>query len=423
MHLTAFDKSQNDHTKYQSCRSVRKHLAKIDHQYLKKINPKILGAALLFYILAVVLAFTLAPFDYSLSAINRINGFLDIQLKDAIKNIILFIPVGFLLSSILTDKKKYLKSFLFGVSFSSFIEFNQLFIFTRDPGLNDVLTNSIGSLIGCIGYDLIKKNLQKNSKILVHFSIPVMNIVILLIPMLWLCSFAVGYESVRIWLLLLLGLMGAILVSEVFINRISEKMTANTIYFLIMFVGWYLIGVFPSLVNHPKRIFAFTILLTIFIYFRMTFGLKSESDQRFELQTLNKVIPIFSVYILILNQWPLKLPSMDFHFFIIPNVNMEQHYSIEIYRYMEYFTGFTLIGYFISEYVNRSNNQENRASRVIIWIVAVATALEVLRGFHPSHTATLLHFVLAVFWGLFGALIYIMQLYYFKMVIENENHR
>ena len=136
----------------------------MDYQYLKKINPKILGAALLFYILLVVLAFTLAPFDYSFSGINRINGVLDLQFKDAIKNIILFIPIGFLLSSILTDKRKYLKSFLFGVVFSSFIEFNQLFIYTRDPGFNDILTNSTGSLIGCIGYDLIKKNLRKNSK-------------------------------------------------------------------------------------------------------------------------------------------------------------------------------------------------------------------------------------------------------------------
>lgn len=390
----------------------------MDHQYLKKINPKILGAALLFYILIVVLAFTLAPFDYSLSVINRVNGLLNLQFKDAIKNIILFIPVGFLLSSILTDKRKYLKSFLFGVLFSSFIEFNQLFIYTRDPGLNDVLTNSIGSFIGCIGYDLIKKYLQKNSKILVHFSIPVMNIVILLIPMLWLCSFAVGYESVRIWLLLLLGLMGAILVSEVFVHRVSEKTPVSIFCFLMIFVGWYLIGVFPALVNHPKHIFAFTILLTIFIYLRMKFGLKSGSDKRFELQTLNKVIPIFSGYILLLSQWPLKLPSINFHLSIMPNINMEQYYLTEIYRYIEYFTGFTLIGYFISEYVNRSNNQENKPSRVMMWIVVVAAALEVLRGFHPLHTITLLHFVLAVFWGLSGALIYIMQLYYFKMIIE-----
>ena len=395
----------------------------MDHQYLKKITPKILGAALLFYILLVVLAFTLAPFDYSLSIINsRINGILNLQFKDAVKNVILFIPIGFLLSSILTDKRKYLKSFLFGVLFSSFIEFNQLFIHTRDPGLNDVLTNSIGSLIGCIGYDLIKKNLQKNSKILVHFSIPVMNIVVLLIPMLWLCSFAVGYESVRIWLLLLLGLMGVILVSEVFINRISEKMSVHRFYFLMIFVGWYLIGVFPALVNHTKPIFTFTILLTILVYLRMKFGSKTGSDKRFELQTLNKVIPIFSVYILLLSQWPLKLPSIDFHLSIMPNVHMEQFYSEEIYRYMEYFTGFTLIGYFISEYVNRSNNLKNKTSRVMLWIVVVATALEVPRGFHPLHTATLLHFVLAVFWGLFGALIYIMQLYYFKMIIENENY-
>ena len=353
---------------------------------------------------------------------NRITGFLYFEFKDSIKNIILFIPIGFLLSSIFNDKKKYLKSFLFGLLFSSFIEFNQLFIPTRTPGFSDILTNSVGSLLGCIGYDIIKKNLQRKSKFLIHLSIPVMNIVIMLIPMLWLCSFAAGYETGRLWLLLLLGLMGAILVSEVFINRISDKMTIYMVYFIIMFIGWYMVGVFPSLIKYPKRLLGFAILLSIYIFFRMKFGSKSGNDKRFELQTLKKVIPVFSIYILILSQWPLRLPIFDFHVFILPKITIERHYFLEIYRFIEYFATFTLIGYFISEYVNRYYNHHNKISRVIFWILTIAAILEILRGFHPLHAATLFHFVLAVIWGLFGSLIYVMQLYYFKMVLENESH-
>jgi glycopeptide antibiotics resistance protein len=113
----------------------------MSHDFTSRINPKILGAALLFYIVIVTLIFTLAPFNYHFSNLNGISGIFDMQFSDGIKNVILFIPTGFLLASIFTDNKKYIKSFLFGFLFSAFIEFNQIFIPARNPGFNDILTN------------------------------------------------------------------------------------------------------------------------------------------------------------------------------------------------------------------------------------------------------------------------------------------
>ena len=394
----------------------------MDHDITSKISSKILGTALLFYIVIVTLIFTLVPFNYHFSNLNRISGIFDMQLIDSIKNVILFIPAGFLLASIFTDRKKYLKSFLFGLLFSSFIELNQIFIPSRNPGFNDVLTNSVGSLIGCFSYDYIKYNIQKRSAILVHLSIPIMNIVFMLIPALWLSSFAAGYDVNRLWLLFLLGIIGAILVSEVYVNRIYKNKMIYMLYFVVLLIGWYLVGVFPSLIKYPKRLLAITFALAVFSSIRMNLGTKSKNDKRFELRTLKKVIPVFAFYVLILSQWPLKFPTTNFHFFLFPKVHLDQQSFLEIYRFIEYFAAFAIVGYLISEYINRSKRSNHKTVRVIVWITLIAVFLEILRGFHPMHTATLTHFIIAFLWGIFGALIYIMQLYYFRMIIDDEKH-
>ena len=392
----------------------------MSHDFTSRINPKILGAALLFYIVIVTLIFTLAPFNYHFSNLNGISGIFDMQFSDGIKNVILFIPTGFLLASIFTDNKKYIKSFLFGFLFSAFIEFNQIFIPARNPGFNDILTNSLGSLIGCFSHDYIKQRIQQRANFLVHLSIPIMNIVFMLIPVLWLSSFAAGYDVNRLWLLFLLGTIGAILVSEVYVNRIHEFKIIYMLFFLALLVGWYLVGVFPSLLKYPKRQLAITFLLAVFSFTRTHIGTNVKNDKRFELRTLKKVIPVFAIYLFVLSQWPLTIPTSDFHLYLLPRVQFNQHYSLEIYRFIEYFAAFAIVGYLVSEYINRSRRFGNKTVHVIVWITVIAAVLELLRGFHPLHTATILHFVIAVLWGIFGALIYIMQLYYFRMIVDSE---
>jgi hypothetical protein len=152
----------------------------------------------------------------------------------------------------------------------------------------------------------------------------------------------------------------------------------------------------------------------------MYFGTKFKNDKRFELRILKKVIPAFAIYILILSQWPLKFPTTNIHFFLFPKLHLDQQYILEIYRFLEYFAAFAIVGYLISEYINRSKNSGNKTASVIIWITLIAAFLEILRGFHPLHAATIMHFIIAFLWGIFGALIYIMQLYYFRMIVDNE---
>ena len=388
----------------------------MDHYDFEKFKPKVLGAALLFYILVVTLLFTLAPYDYSFTNLNSFNDFFNWELKDSIKNIILFIPIGFLLFPILPERKTYIYATLFGFLFSSFIEFNQIFIPTRSPGLNDIVTNSTGALIGCLGHQYVKKYVQARSERLLHLGISVMNIVFLIIPLLWLSSFAAGYDVNRLWLLFLLGIVGAILVSEIYIYRIPDKSFFYLILFSLLLSTWYLVSVFPALVKYPKRIIFFLIFINIFFFLRSKYGFIVKKEKRFELKTLNKIIPLFILYILLLNQWPLSIPEPSFQFSWLTDYKLQRHYSLSIYRYVEYFTAFAMVGYLLSQYINRSKNHLNKSRRFLKWLFILTIFLEIPRGFHPGYSATMENVIVSFAWGIFGAGIYLMQLEYFKIV-------
>lgn len=388
----------------------------MDHNYFEKTAPKVLGAALLFYILVVTLLFTLAPYDYSFTNFNNLNRFFSWEIRDSIMNIILFIPIGFLLYPILPESKKYIYAALFGFLFSSFIEFNQIFIPTRSPGLNDIVTNSLGALIGSLGHQYIKKYVWAKSEKLLHLGIPVMSIIFLMIPLLWLSSFASEYEVNRLWLLFLLGIIGAILVSEIYINRIPHKGFIYLILFSFLLSSWYLICVFPLLLKYPKRILFFLLLINIFAFLRMKFGYKVNNDKRFELKTLNKIIPLFILYLLLLSQWPLSIPEPSFQFSWLTDYKLKQYYILSVYQYVEYFTAFALVGYLLSQYINRSKNQLHKSRRVLKWLFILTLLLEIPRGFHPGYYATMENIIVSFAWGIFGAGIYLMQLEYFKFV-------
>jgi len=72
--------------------------------------------------------------------------------RDAIANVVGFVPFGFLLCTCLANTRfarfAIFCSFLSGTLFSFLIEIAQAYIPQRDSGLNDVITNSLGALLG-----------------------------------------------------------------------------------------------------------------------------------------------------------------------------------------------------------------------------------------------------------------------------------
>jgi hypothetical protein len=68
---------------------------------------------------------------------------------DAIRNVVLFIPLGFLLPLIVPKKRA---AFALAVAFTVTIEILQQWLPGRDPGIGDMLTNSVGAALGIAAF-------------------------------------------------------------------------------------------------------------------------------------------------------------------------------------------------------------------------------------------------------------------------------
>ena len=115
----------------------------------------ILGILFIFYV-------TFFPFDFFLQTPPTIADILQnfdrkqltyFASKDAIRNILLFLPIGFALTgiSIKLGIKKYaafMLTLIMGASLSTGIEFLQMFSISRFPTIFDVLANTVGAILG-----------------------------------------------------------------------------------------------------------------------------------------------------------------------------------------------------------------------------------------------------------------------------------
>ena len=77
-----------------------------------------------------------------------------------IENILLFIPLGFMLPCIWKKYEVLWKTALSGITFSLLIELSQLFN-RRITDIDDLLMNTLGALIGWIIFRLLKEHLSK----------------------------------------------------------------------------------------------------------------------------------------------------------------------------------------------------------------------------------------------------------------------
>lgn len=82
-------------------------------------------------------------------------NYLDYFLINFVGNIIIFIPVGFTLSLLWNLKAK--KIILIGFLISLYIEICQLFL-NRGTDVDDLILNTIGTIVGLVIYKLLNKN-------------------------------------------------------------------------------------------------------------------------------------------------------------------------------------------------------------------------------------------------------------------------
>ena len=118
------------------------------------------------FVLLVIFNVTSIPTIFSIEIDMTINlklfDFIKTNYIQYILNIILFIPLGFMLPLLWKKYRNAFKTIICGAAFSLFIEITQMFS-SRITDINDLLMNTIGTIVGFIIFIIIRKSAPKIS--------------------------------------------------------------------------------------------------------------------------------------------------------------------------------------------------------------------------------------------------------------------
>lgn len=133
------------------------------------LKKKIISAVLFFYSYNLLVITLLMRPTQKEKSINLLPFFLSEYAKsnrggwDWFFNILLFVPLGFLLFCLINSKKRYVYTLLIGFWTTLFIELTQYFARLGSLELDDIFANTLGTAVG-IGIFIIAKKYVKSRK-------------------------------------------------------------------------------------------------------------------------------------------------------------------------------------------------------------------------------------------------------------------
>jgi VanZ family protein len=371
------------------------------------------GALLLGYMVLVTAVITLAPFRFARPAVFTLSWLADPA--DVVANVLLFLPLGFLFR-ISAPHAGHVRTVVAACLVSMTFEAAQLFLPGRFASPVDVMSNSLGAGLGSLVHAWIAACLDGRLVRGLALELPLMVVVYLLVPLLWLDGFAAGHEGGRLVLSPLLGLAGAIVLAAVWRHRLAERGVLSPARLAWITAGWYVVGAAPGLIRRPLLVLGGALFVALVARLEAARPLPRVPERRFELPTLRRVWPLLVAYLVLSALWPTPWPPIRWtpgpwhggwgiaDLADMPGVT-------PMLRALEYLAAFTLLGYTVAE--SRGRLEEGtgpRLARLAGASVLSAAALEALRGFHPGHGASVLVLLLTTAMSLYGGLIYRIQL-------------
>jgi glycopeptide antibiotics resistance protein len=198
------------------------------------------GYALLLYIVIVVVLITLIPFEFRIS--DNIQIYWTTNYSDFFTNIILFLPVGFIFRlSRRTNQDRFgISALIFGIFLSVAIGVAQIFVHGRYTQIFDAITNGSGAWLGGFIFVFLKRTLkEERTARLLTLELPLMNLVYLLIPLMWLTGLSAGQEVLRWWLMVLLGVFGGGVLFSSYFYRLRDGGSVGPNKLSCFAMGWF----------------------------------------------------------------------------------------------------------------------------------------------------------------------------------------
>jgi len=380
-----------------------------------------LAAALLAYMAAIVIVVTLLPFEFAYPSPPQV--LLSGDILDIVANVVLFVPLGFLYA-VARDGSAARPSriFLVAIVWSATIELVQLFEVSRYAALSDVLANGGGAYLGAIAHRRIARKFSMDARTVGKLSLelPLMGLVYLLVPLLWLDGLASTEPATRLWPLLALGLFGASLLAAIQRHHFGPNRLLSRGMMAVAACLWFLLGAFPGLA--PQASIVMVVMVTAvgaFVWTRSADRTGARSiNRRFESNALAEAAPFYAAYLVLLVVPVTGSPPAGWHLSVGFADSMGIWAAGEILHLVELVAAFTLLGYMLAEFRGRREHRFRAGiARVAAWAAAAAAVCEILEGFRPDGSASLARLTLLVGAALYGAWLYHLQRAHVRQIL------
>ena len=364
-----------------------------------------LGMAVTWYLALVIAVVTLVPFEFQAPSSFRLVWFT--TASDLIANVAFFVPFGFFVAFAHRGRP-----LLAGVALSVLVEFLQQFLPGRSPSALDVATNAIGAGLGGAIHRALVAGIGRRQRDagVAALDLPLMGSVYLSVPLLWLSGLAAGNDGGRRWLVALLGVAVAIVLSSVSRHHLAPRGHPPARTALLGGAGMAL-GLLPGWYDDPAFIATGAGLVVIGVLGLGDLIARIEpAGRRFEGPTIRRALVPFGCYLLLAALWPINGLGEPWHG--LAGVSRSAHGlgQLGILRLLELMAAASVAGYAIAEVRGRAARTAEAARRGrLVASLSLGAALAVVRGFHEGYGASLVDAGLVAVAAWVGALLYQRQ--------------
>lgn len=364
-----------------------------------------LTLALVGYFTLVTAVITLSPFDFSPRRFHLHVRFVP---SDILANIALFLPLGFLGHGRAGSPTRGGRVVLLAAACSLLIETAQIFIRSRYVSPVDVLSNTCGAWLGVVLRDWLERWSRWHPRLVgrIGLDVPLVGLLYLLVPQLWLSSVGMIEDAHRSVTTLLLGAAGSLVLVALHRHRWGTgfRLTAHAVPPLALI--WFMVGALPSATASPGTFGALAFVVVGLTWWLLRGG-PAPDEQRFESSTLRRFLPVFALYLTLASLWPPVRAVDSWHGAWGFANRLNGAAVVDVLILLEQVGGFTLLGYAMAEW--RGRRELTLAAdlpRVVTCALVLSSSLELAQGVLSGPGASALRALLSTVGTAYGAAVY-----------------
>jgi hypothetical protein len=236
--------------------------------------------------------------------------------------------------------------------------------------------------------------------------IPLVGLLYLLVPQVWLSSVGVVQDARRSALTFLLGCAGSIVLVALRRHRWRGGVQLAARAAASLAVLWFSLGALPALAASPWTFVALVLSVAAVASWLLRRNVSSP-EQRFEVGTLRQFLPVFVIYLVASALWPPFRGVGAWHGAVGFATRLNNIGIVGLLRVLEQVGGFTLLGYTMAEW--RGRRELTLAAdlpQVALGAAILAISLEILQGLLVGPGASLVRAVLSTSGAIYGAAVY-----------------